>query len=429
TARCRSASLAHPHGALPSSAACRPAAAPHHGPARARDRPPTFSTGSPHRYISRNKLFQPMGRLNEQRSMKIDPTSQSLGCPLHALHRHRSAAQGVDLLPLLAEGLEPLFLELEQSEHVVRNEARGHLIPRHRPRYTRRRKIRSRHAGLRERLQQWSTKRHIDPNPNHHTRRPRRLRPQLNQNPPKLAIIDQQVVRPLEPSALDAQRSQRAQAAHADHQTERTQVRRHLPKRPAQRKTDRPTRRSHPGPPAAPAPSRLVLREKHLARPIGRIRPLEQDRIARAYRPRHIQAANAIPNGPRRQMLPNLPGIQRLAHGNELVPAISNRVQSSTEVSKSLPSLPDSAPTDPQRLRQLLTRMKLSICQRSKDARNQRRLRTTARLLLDRCAVATAPSARDFRNACHNRCFPNNHSRRARDSVPARIRAIFDRWV
>src|SRR5207253_10545390 len=190
-------------------------------------------------------------------------------------------------------------------------------------------------------------------------------------------------------------------------------------KRPAERETDRPSGGRQPGAPA-PAPTcALVLREQHLARPDRRIGPREEDRVGGGGRPDGLDGAHALAILAW-EPIADLRGLERFGRLGDAVATIAHRVHRDAEGLERPGGFPDGAPADAERTRELLARVESSVRERREDARRERR------------GTARRPTGRSASRAGHQagpRRAPKSHSLRARDSVPARLRAMVDPCV
>ena len=111
-----------------------------------------------------------------------------------------------------------------------------------------------------------------------------------------------------------------------------------------------------------------------------------------------------------------------LATLRQTIAAVLHRMERRSQLAKCRHRLPDRTAADPERLRKLLARAKAPVRKLRKHLRHERLARNRPR----------PRPARAGSGAGHQACLrraPRSHSRRERDSVPARRRARLARWV
>ena len=130
---------------------------------------------------------------------------------------------------------------------------------------------------------------HVDADADHHLRRAGGFAAHLDENSAELALLPDQVVRPLQTDAFDAQTPERAHGRDADRETQRGERRRRFDELPAHRHADAAAERRDPAAPAPAAARVLDLGDADVrrARRIGGV--LGDVAIGRIHGEQHVE--------------------------------------------------------------------------------------------------------------------------------------------
>ena len=248
---------------------------------------------------------------------------------------------------------------------------------------------------------------HVQTQAHHQVHGPGGFRAHFEQDAAQLAVRRDQVVRPLEAHAGDAETGQGIHGGDSHDQAQRGKIGRQVRVLPGQRQADRATGRCDPRAATAAAAAGLVFRQHQRGHPGAWRRRFEQPGVARLERPLDQQRLDALEYIGRQQRLDALRRQRAHTHG-QAVTLAGLRIERDTELAQLLDRLPHGGACDVEVSGECFTGLEGTIVQPLEHALRERPV----------CA-----------RWGHERGRPNSHNLRARGSLPSRMRRTLPRCV
>ena len=198
--------------------------------------------------------------------------------------------------------------------------------------------------------------------------RPAGLSPDFDQDSARLAVVEPDVVRPLEPDPDGAGAFQRAGDRHAHAQAQGRARPRCVHERPTHRQGDAAAERRDPTATTASPAGVLQFAQDNIGAPLRRRTLGKQSRTGRIHVEQEVQAVQPVqPVAGNRSS--NRPLLEQFRRVRQLVSAPRHGLDVDAQHAQALDALPDGCPAHAQHLRQPFTGMQPAVRQQHEQGR------------------------------------------------------------